>query len=160
MLNIPFCTLTCFSHGILACRPEGIIVYSTCTLSPVQNDGVIQATLERIWTNTKIELAVIDIGHLADTFREIYNFADNTRFGQLVIPNVAANFGPMYICKLKRINQIQLTQMLSNKFSVKHFNVEITMECRLFQQIPLAKLVAVVCNSNRTMMNQTSKFNL
>jgi 16S rRNA C967 or C1407 C5-methylase (RsmB/RsmF family) len=78
-------------------------VYSTCTLSPVQNDGIIQATLEQVWQKTQINVTVVDTGHVADRCREMFNFADNTRFGQLVLPNLTANFGPMYFCKLKRL---------------------------------------------------------
>ncbi|KAK2152584.1 hypothetical protein NP493_2441g00000 [Ridgeia piscesae] len=85
------------------CKPGGSIVYSTCTLSPPQNDGVVQAALELLWQQTNIDIVVQDTGHLADTFSNTFNFY-KCRFGQLVLPNLTANFGPMYFCKLKRLN--------------------------------------------------------
>lgn len=36
----------------------GIVVYSTCSLSPIQNDGVVHMTLKRIWQETSIDLIV------------------------------------------------------------------------------------------------------
>ncbi|KAL5010298.1 hypothetical protein ScPMuIL_012603 [Solemya velum] len=89
--------------GIRSCKPEDSIVYSTCTLSPAQNDGVIQATMEHIWKETGVSLAVQDLSPLRLIFRDIFNFVD-CRYGQLVIPSLMSNFGPMYICKIKKMN--------------------------------------------------------
>lgn len=36
----------------------GNIVYSTCTLSPIQNDGVVHLALKQIWEETDIEIAI------------------------------------------------------------------------------------------------------
>lgn len=36
----------------------GIVVYSTCSLSPIQNDGVVHMTLKRIWEENQIEFVV------------------------------------------------------------------------------------------------------
>lgn len=93
-----------FSAGIRACRPGGIIVYSTCTLSPVQNDGVIAATLEHIWHSTDIEVVVEDIHTSINCFKPMFRFFDGCRYGQLVLPNLLSNFGPLYLCRLRRIS--------------------------------------------------------
>ena len=79
-------------------------MYSTCTLSPPQNDGVIQATLEKIWQETDINITVQDLSAIRDRFRDTFFFYKDSRFGQLVVPHLTANFGPMYFCKLKRLN--------------------------------------------------------
>lgn len=89
--------------GIKACKPGGIIVYSTCTLSLPQNDGAVQAALEKICQETNIEVAIEDTGMIADHFRQTFNFYGKCRYGQLVVPNLTANFGPTYFCKLHRI---------------------------------------------------------
>ncbi|ESO84954.1 hypothetical protein LOTGIDRAFT_131154, partial [Lottia gigantea] len=89
--------------GIKHCKPGGSIVYSTCTLSPPQNDGVIQAALEQIWQNTPIDVSVEDISIITQQFKDTFTFFHNCRHGQLVIPSLTKNFGPMYIAKLNRI---------------------------------------------------------
>lgn len=37
-------------------------------------------------------------------FRKLFNFEDpmELKFGQLVLPQLPANFGPMYFCKIQR----------------------------------------------------------
>ncbi|ESO04623.1 hypothetical protein HELRODRAFT_111641 [Helobdella robusta] len=92
--------------AVKACKPGGIIVYSTCTLSPPQNDGTVRAAIESLITDHNIEVSVMDTGPLAAAYREYFNFNENPGFcslGQLVLPNVTANFGPMYFCKIKRL---------------------------------------------------------
>ena len=39
-------------------KPGGSVMYSTCTLSPAQNDGVVYDALKRIWTETKLDFVV------------------------------------------------------------------------------------------------------
>lgn len=111
-----------YSAGIKACKPGGIIVYSTCTLSLPQNDGAVQAALEKICQETNIEVAIEDTGMIADHFRQTFNFYGKCRYGQLVVPNLTANFGPTYFCKLHRIKQLKykvLTDILKNCEAVK-----------------------------------------
>lgn len=36
----------------------GIVVYSTCTLSPIQNDGVVNMALKKLWEETKVEVVI------------------------------------------------------------------------------------------------------
>lgn len=78
-------------------------MYSTCTISPVQNDGVIQDTLDRIWKETDMDVLVEDLGEFAQIFSDTFRFHDSCRFGQLVVPSLSQNFGPMYFCKLRRV---------------------------------------------------------
>ena len=36
-------------------KPGGSVVYSTCTLSPVQNDGVVYDAIKNVWNEDGIE---------------------------------------------------------------------------------------------------------
>ena len=81
-----------YSAGIHSCRPGGYIVYSTCTLSMPQNDGVVQRALDKIWQETNIEIVIKDTSEIAARFKDIFDFYEKTRFGQMVIPNLTANF--------------------------------------------------------------------
>jgi len=96
------------SGAIQCCRPGGVIVYSTCTLAPTQNDGVVSATLERIWQETKIGVVAESIGEITDRFSRIFTFQSGgmpgSRYGCLVLPKLTENFGPMYFCRLRRTN--------------------------------------------------------
>ncbi|KAH9525059.1 5-methylcytosine rRNA methyltransferase nsun4 [Bulinus truncatus] len=86
-----------------SCVVGGVIVYSTCTLSPAQNDGVIQAAMEELWQTSSIEMAMIDQTPLSNLFSQTFKFHKNSKYGQLVLPNLLNNFGPTYFAKLKRI---------------------------------------------------------
>lgn len=78
-------------------------MYSTCTLSPAQNDGVVHAAMDHLWKETDIDTVVIDMSYLRPIFKDIFTFFPKTKYGQLVLPTLSSNFGPMYICKIKRI---------------------------------------------------------
>ncbi|KAH3734511.1 5-methylcytosine rRNA methyltransferase NSUN4-like [Dreissena polymorpha] len=90
--------------GIQSCKPGGAVVYSTCTLSPVQNDGIVQATIDDIWKNTGINLEIDDLSEMKYIFRDTFKFHDGCRFGQLVVPSLSRNFGPMYFSRIRRVS--------------------------------------------------------
>lgn len=92
-----------FSAGLQAVKPGGDVVYSTCSLSHQQNDAVIETALYQCQTETKIEVAVVDLSPLTQCLGHIFHFSDKTKHGQLVLPNLKNNFGPMYFCKLHRV---------------------------------------------------------
>lgn len=99
----PYRFAVAYSAGIRSCKPGGSIVYSTCTLAAVQNDGVIQAAVEELWETSDVDVVVEDLKSIADTFASVFSFHSHTKFGQLVLPSLTSNFGPMYFCKLKRL---------------------------------------------------------
>ncbi|KAL3881973.1 hypothetical protein ACJMK2_028355 [Sinanodonta woodiana] len=88
--------------GIKSCKPGGSIVYSTCTLSPSQNDGVVQSAFEEIWKTSKIDIVIQSLKEIAERFQDTFKFHKGCQFGQLVLPSISANFGPMYFCKINR----------------------------------------------------------
>nr|AEE61672.1 unknown [Dendroctonus ponderosae] len=86
-------------------KKGGIVVYSTCSLSPIQNDGVVGMALKKIWENSKIEIIVKDLSPALLQTRSVFYLADQRllKYGHLVLPQKGQNYGPTYFCKLQRI---------------------------------------------------------
>ncbi|KAM4728136.1 5-cytosine rRNA methyltransferase NSUN4 isoform 2-T2 [Anableps anableps] len=89
--------------GIIAACPGGEIVYSTCTLSLKQNQGVVEQAIQLAQENHSIQLQVVSLRPLVRMFRNTFHFAPDLHLGEMVIPHLAANFGPIYLCKLRRL---------------------------------------------------------
>nr|CAH7740050.1 unnamed protein product [Callosobruchus chinensis] len=83
----------------------GIVVYSTCSLSPIQNDGVVHVALKQIWEETNMEIVVKDLSPALMQTRSVFGLADKglLRYGHLVLPKPSQNYGPTYFCKLQKI---------------------------------------------------------
>ncbi|MBN3313286.1 NSUN4 methyltransferase, partial [Atractosteus spatula] len=90
--------------GIRAARPGGEVLYSTCTLSPLQNECVVERAAQLSQEELGIRVRVVDLAPLAGLFRDVFHFAPGLRLGELVLPHLAANFGPIYLCKLQRVS--------------------------------------------------------
>ncbi|XP_792601.3 5-methylcytosine rRNA methyltransferase NSUN4 isoform X1 [Strongylocentrotus purpuratus] len=88
--------------GLQAVKPGGTVVYSTCTMSPLQNDGVVQNAITRCQEEFNISTSVADLSPLARAYRDVFSFFPNCRYGQLVVPRISANYGPMYFSRLIR----------------------------------------------------------
>ncbi|XP_015126786.1 5-methylcytosine rRNA methyltransferase NSUN4 [Diachasma alloeum] len=83
----------------------GTVVYSTCSLSPIQNDGVVQMALKKNWEETQSVMVVKDITEGLGPLRTIYKFADDFgfKYGTVVLPTRKSNFGPTYFSKIVRV---------------------------------------------------------
>lgn len=101
--RLPQLQLDLLMAGIRASRPGGVTVYSTCTLSHSQNQSVVEQALHLAKEKHGISLEVIDLRPLAHMFRKTFHFAPDLQLGEMVIPHLAANFGPIFMCKLRRI---------------------------------------------------------
>ncbi|XP_042191812.1 5-methylcytosine rRNA methyltransferase NSUN4 [Callorhinchus milii] len=89
--------------GILATKPGGTIVYSTCTLSQLQNEYVVEGAVEVAAAEYGVELKLEDLTAIRILYRNTFNFYNQCRVGELVLPHLTANYGPMYFCKLRRL---------------------------------------------------------
>ena len=81
-------------------------MYSTCTMSPMQNDGVIRLALKHLWEETTIDASICDLTETIKPLKSFLNFSINskvTQFGQQIIPSIGGNSGPMYVAKIKRL---------------------------------------------------------
>ncbi|XP_044076243.1 5-methylcytosine rRNA methyltransferase NSUN4 [Siniperca chuatsi] len=101
--RLPQLQLELLLAGIVAACPGGEILYSTCTLSQIQNLSVVEQAIYLARENHGIHLQVVDLRSLTHMFRKTFHFAPDLHLGEMVIPHLAANFGPIYMCKLRRL---------------------------------------------------------
>ncbi|XP_060629421.2 5-methylcytosine rRNA methyltransferase NSUN4 isoform X2 [Anolis sagrei] len=101
---LPRLQLELLVAGILAAKPGGEVVYSTCSLSQLQNEYVIERAVELLAIQYHIEVQVEDLSYFRRLFQSTFSFYPDCRFGELVLPHLTANFGPMYFCKLHRMS--------------------------------------------------------
>ncbi|XP_043941845.1 5-methylcytosine rRNA methyltransferase NSUN4 isoform X2 [Protopterus annectens] len=88
--------------AVLAVRPGGEVVYSTCSLSQLQNECVVEHAAEILATDYGIEIQLEDLSFFRSLFQKIFQFYNDCRLGELILPHLTANFGPTYFCKLSR----------------------------------------------------------
>ncbi|XP_044297403.1 5-methylcytosine rRNA methyltransferase NSUN4 [Varanus komodoensis] len=101
---LPMLQLQLLVAGILATSPGGEVVYSTCTLSQLQNEYVIEKAVELLAIQYEISVQVEDLSYFRRLFQKTFSFYPECRLGELILPHLTANFGPMYFCKLRRLN--------------------------------------------------------
>lgn len=103
-LNLPRVQSDILKAALKSVRPKGCVVYSTCTMSPIENDGVVQKALMQLQEeNFGSKFAIMNLKEAFRPLRGLFKFKTNFKYGQQVVPNICSNFGPMYICKIKRI---------------------------------------------------------
>ena len=77
------------SAAFLLLKPGGSLVYSTCALTPDENDGPVTRLLEKY--AGKIEIDKPDLPEW-----------EKTRYGRLILPDESGGMGPMYIARFKK----------------------------------------------------------
>ncbi|XP_010892100.1 5-methylcytosine rRNA methyltransferase NSUN4 [Esox lucius] len=102
--RLPQLQLELLLAGIQAACPGGVVLYSTCSLSQLQNWYVVDRAIHLAREELGISLQVADLRPLTQLFKDTFNFAPDLNLGQLVLPHLTANFGPIYMCKLQRLN--------------------------------------------------------
>uniref|UniRef100_A0A0K0DB62 NOL1/NOP2/Sun domain family member 4 n=1 Tax=Angiostrongylus cantonensis TaxID=6313 RepID=A0A0K0DB62_ANGCA len=104
-LNLPQLQTKILVNSLRSVKVGGSVVYSTCTLSSIQNEAVVGNAAAI--ADQKFGIRVIEeslsqlVNHLSST--GLYRFSDQCRTGALVLPYLPSNFGPMYVCKLTRL---------------------------------------------------------
>lgn len=103
-LRIPEVQSGILTNCIRLLKPGGSLVYSTCSLSPIQNDGVVHMALASAFKDHGITVTINDLSLAMQPFNSIMRFEHpkGLKYGQMVIPFLPANFGPMYFCKITR----------------------------------------------------------
>ncbi|XP_031623968.1 5-methylcytosine rRNA methyltransferase NSUN4 [Contarinia nasturtii] len=103
-LQLPEYQASILVHCLQLLKPGGSLIYSTCSLSPIQNDGVVNMALTKAFTDYHITTTIKDLTNVLQPFKKLFFFEDskNLKFGQLVLPQLPTNCGPMYFCKIQR----------------------------------------------------------
>lgn len=103
-LRMPELQAAILQNCIRLLKPGGSLVYSTCSLSPIQNDGVVHMALSNVFKDHGITVTISDLSLVMQPFNTIMKFEHpkGLKYGQMVIPFLPANFGPMYFCKMTR----------------------------------------------------------
>ncbi|XP_050457646.1 5-methylcytosine rRNA methyltransferase NSUN4 isoform X2 [Cataglyphis hispanica] len=103
-LQIPELQADILTNALKIISVGGTVVYSTCSLSPIQNDGVVGMALKKAWEDTNSIMVVKDMSEALKPLRCLYKFHDFTlKYGHIVVPTLGNNWGPMYFCKIVRI---------------------------------------------------------
>lgn len=77
------------SAALLAVKPGGRIVYSTCSISPNENDGVIRKLLKKKKDTVKLINSLPILG------------GEKTEFGNIFLPD-RCGFGPLYFAVIEK----------------------------------------------------------
>ena len=78
--------------ALLTLRPGGTLVYSTCSISPLENDGVIERLLTRKSGQVKLDSEISDLSDL-----------EKTQFGFQIFPDRFHGIGPIFIARLQKL---------------------------------------------------------
>ncbi|KAG8187176.1 hypothetical protein JTE90_020048 [Oedothorax gibbosus] len=101
-MHIPRTQTSMLCAALQALKPGGSLVYSTCSLSPIQNDGVVHMSLAKLSVECPFEFAVQDLTQAFLPFKSMFQYSDTCQYGQLIVPFLPLNYGPMYISKITR----------------------------------------------------------
>ncbi|KZC12019.1 Putative methyltransferase NSUN4 [Dufourea novaeangliae] len=103
-LRLPEVQSEILTNALKLVRPGGTVVYATCSLSPIQNDGVVHVALKKAWEMTKSIMVVKDMSEALSPLEYLYDFANiGLKYGHIVVPTRNNNWGPMYFCKIQRV---------------------------------------------------------
>ena len=101
--NLSFTQWSLLSSAFLLLNENGYLLYSTCALSPTENDGVIQKLIKK-YDNCQIEN--IDIEKIKELLKNVKNIEllvpERTTYGYHILPDKSSGAGPMYFCLIKK----------------------------------------------------------
>ena len=78
------------SSAFLLLKEGGSLVYATCAISPVENDGVVERLFSKYGTQVSIDLPDFEIG-------------ENTKYGRMIMPDQCDGMGPMYVARFFKL---------------------------------------------------------
>ncbi|XP_065057269.1 5-methylcytosine rRNA methyltransferase NSUN4-like isoform X2 [Rhopilema esculentum] len=83
----------------------GVVVYSTCTLSQIENDDVISPGTQQAYERFGIKTKIVDLSSSVKAFGgNAFFLSQYAKLGCLVLPTPMQNWGPMYTSKLIKLS--------------------------------------------------------
>ena len=79
--------------ALMALKKGGKLLYCTCALSPLENDGVVERVLQKRGKGSRL---------LSVEIQDQRVVAEPTRFGVQILPDLSQGAGPLYIALLTR----------------------------------------------------------
>ncbi|KXN70436.1 S-adenosyl-L-methionine-dependent methyltransferase [Conidiobolus coronatus NRRL 28638] len=70
-------------------KPGGQIVYATCSLSPLENDDIVDRLKRRFGEEVEVNPVSFQLG-------------EATKYGWVCLPDTAQGFGPLYFCNIRK----------------------------------------------------------
>jgi hypothetical protein len=112
--------------GLKAVKVGGLLVYSTCSIAALQNDGVIDKVLIRaggavevVHHNDSSTPQTLVDGTLEERLlaQELEGFgAERTRHGWMILPD-ATGWGPIYLAVLRKRAEVEIKRVKVNKYA-------------------------------------------
>ncbi len=90
--NLAVRQYTLLASALAVVRKGGRIVYSTCSISPLENDSIIARLMKKRPGAVKV----------VDEAPSGFDFAEKTEFGWMILPD-RSGFGPLYAAAIERI---------------------------------------------------------
>jgi 16S rRNA C967 or C1407 C5-methylase (RsmB/RsmF family) len=79
--------------ALLALKPDGKLLYCTCALSPLENDGVVERVLKKEEGEVKL---------LPMELEDPEVVVEPTRFGVQILADLSRGAGPLYLALLSK----------------------------------------------------------
>jgi 16S rRNA C967 or C1407 C5-methylase (RsmB/RsmF family) len=80
------------SSALIMLKEGGCLVYSTCALSPEENDGVVARAVAKYGESLSFDRPAFTGG----------GEAEETLYGLSILPDRARGAGPMYLCRMRK----------------------------------------------------------
>uniref|UniRef100_UPI00358F5597 tRNA (cytosine(34)-C(5))-methyltransferase, mitochondrial isoform X2 n=1 Tax=Myxine glutinosa TaxID=7769 RepID=UPI00358F5597 len=99
--DLPSLQANLLHSALRTLRPGGTVLYVTCTLSLLENDGVVDAVSKESG-NVEVEDPSDVLSAFPDMFRAFGPGHEIARHGILLLPTEAYPWGPLYLSRLRR----------------------------------------------------------